>query len=70
MRIISGYQNTKDNKEDLALTPYIFIVNGSFSIVKVYGIGLCWLHHSFYITLGFNIPEEFKFFTNHSKHKQ
>lgn len=70
MRIISGYQNTKDNKEDLALTPYLFLVNGNFPIVKVYGFGLCWLHYSFYIALGINVPKHFKFFTNHSKRKK
>ena len=41
-KIIGGYQNTKLNKEDFAITPYLFLVCATLEIVSVYGIGLCW----------------------------
>jgi len=70
MRLIFGYQNTKDNDEDLALTPYLFLVRLSDGkIIKVYGIGVCWFHFSFYTALGFNIPKSFGTFVNHSKRR-
>lgn len=63
MRIIGGYQDTRTNKEDFALTPYLFLVwlNDSY-VIKVYGIGLCWLYHSAYIGIGFNIPKNYPSF--------
>ena len=63
MRIIGGYQNTKANGEDIALTPYLFgvVVNGM--VIKIYGIGICWLYHSVYIGVGFNLPKKYKSFT-------
>ena len=60
--IVSGYQNTKMNEEDIALTPYLFGVLVKGNVIKVYGIGICWLHHSIYIGLGFNIPNKLKGF--------
>jgi hypothetical protein len=58
MRLILGYQDTRENQEDIALTPYLFGVFSIKSIVKIYGIGLCWFYFSFYIGIGFNIPKE------------
>lgn len=64
MRFIGGYQNTKLNKEDFALTPYLFGVwlNKSY-VIKVYGLGLCWGFHSVYFGIGFNIPKDYPTFT-------
>ena len=62
MRILFGYQNTKTNGEDMALTPYLFRVFMHGVVVKIYGIGLCWFYHSFYIAIGFNVPKEFPTF--------
>lgn len=61
MRVIGGYQNTKTNNEDFAITPYLFGVYCKGKI-KVYGIGLCWGFHSIYIGLGFNIPKGYEGF--------
>ena len=46
MKIIAGYRNTKLDCEDLELTPYIFLVN--VKAFRIYGLGICWLHQSFY----------------------
>jgi len=69
MKFISGYQNTKTNKEDLALTPYFFLVWLNGKKIKVYGLGLCWFYHSVYVGIGFNIPKEYPYFTNIDKSK-
>lgn len=61
MRIAGGYQDTRDNGEDFALTPYLFLVYFN-SEIKVFGIGLCWGFYSFYLGIGFNIPKDYKFF--------
>ena len=63
MRIIGGYQDTRTNKEDFALTPYLFGVwlNKSYTI-KVYGLGFCWGFFSFYLGIGFNIPPNYPSF--------
>lgn len=69
-KIIGGYQNTRTNKEDFAITPYLFGVWSKFEIISVYGIGLCWGHHSVYIGFGFGIPKgypRFKILTNKPK---
>jgi len=58
MRIIGGYQDTRLNKEDFAITPYLFGVYVNGSIIKVFGLGLCWGFYSAYLGLGFNIPKE------------
>jgi len=33
MKIVGGYQNTRLNNEDFAITPYLFGVYLSFSVV-------------------------------------
>lgn len=66
-RIIGGFKDTRDNKEDFALTPYLFIVNSKSTSSSVYGIGICWGYYSFYLVLGFNIPKEYPTFRNLSK---
>ena len=59
MRLQGGFQDTRKNNEDFALTPYLFSVWITGKIISVYGIGLCWGYYSFYIGLGFNIPKGF-----------
>ena len=61
-KLIGGYQNTKDNEEDLALTPYLFLVHCDAKIIKVYGIGFCWFWCSVYIAIGFNLPKKYSGF--------
>lgn len=65
MRLLSGYQNTKKNKEDFALTPYLCLIAVNGKVIKVYGIGVCWGYHSFYVGIGFGIPKNYKSFTKY-----
>jgi len=65
MRFVSGYMDTRTNKEDFALTPYLFSVYNYGVIVKIFGIGLCWGYHSAYIGIGFGVPKNFPFFRAH-----
>jgi len=57
MKLIGGYQDTRTNGEDLAITPYLFRVKSIGKIVKVYGIGVCFGYWSIYLGLGFGIPK-------------
>ena len=66
MKLLVEYQNTRENKEDIALTPYLFGVYIN-SHIKVYGIGLCWLNLSGYVGIGFNIPDNYKEFLDNNK---
>ena len=63
MKLIGGYQNTKLNKEDFALTPYLFgvLLNKGY-VIKIYGLGICWGYHSFYIGFGFGLPKDYPSF--------
>ena len=63
MSIVGGYQDTRNNNEDIAITPYLFgvWVNKNTSM-KIYGFGLCWIYSSVYIGIGFNIPKEYRGF--------
>lgn len=67
IRIIGGYQDTRSNKEDIAITPYLFGVYVNGEILKVRGIGLCWLYYSVYIGIGLNIPKGVPGFINLTK---
>ena len=51
----------------IALTPYLFGVYVNGEILKVRGIGLCWLYYSVYIGFGLNIPKEAPGFINLTK---
>jgi len=62
MRIIRGYQNTKTNNEDFAITPYLFGVYMNGIVIKIFGIGLCWGNYSIYIGFGFNLPKNYPSF--------
>lgn len=62
MRILFNYQNTKLNKEDLALTPFLFLISFNGEKLKVFGIGICWLYSALAISIGFGIPKKFPTF--------
>lgn len=62
MRFIGGYQNTKTNNEDFAITPYLFGVKMFGDKIKVIGLGICWGHASVYLGLGFGIPKNYPSF--------
>lgn len=67
IRCLIGYQDTRINNEDLAITPYLFgvltrkmpycIYNNKRTAIII-GIGFCWLHSAIYIGFGLNIPKE------------
>jgi len=61
IKLLFGYQDTRTNKEDMALTPYIFLVCVNEES-KAYGFGLCWFYCSIYVAVGFNIPTIFPTF--------
>lgn len=67
MRILGGYQNTKNNGEDFALTPFLFGVYVNGATVKVFGLGLCWGWYSGYLGLGFNVPKGYPSFKKFPK---
>jgi len=58
MKIIGGYEDTRDNGEDMALTPYLALVYYKGD-VKVYGLAICWIYFAAYIGIGINIPKNF-----------
>lgn len=62
MRILSGFTDTRTNKEDFAITPYLFGVWFTGDILKVYGFGLCWGYYALFISIGFNLPKGYPFF--------
>ena len=66
-RFIGGFQDTRTNGEDFAITPYLFAVWVTGKILKVRGIGLCWGYYSVYLGLGWNIPSNYPSFKNLSK---
>jgi hypothetical protein len=67
MRLQGGFQDTRKNNEDFALTPYLFSVWVTGQIISIYGIGLCWGYYSIYIGFGFNIPKGFPRWRFHAK---
>ena len=62
MRIIGGYQDTRTNKEDFALTPYLFGVWLKGNVIRVYGLGVCWGYYSLFLAIGINIPPNYPSF--------
>ena len=54
--LIGGFQNTRTNNEDFALTPYLFMVRTHGETIKIRGVGLCWGYYSVIIGLGWGIP--------------
>ena len=65
MRVVGGFQDTRNNEEDFALTPYLFVVWASEDIIKVCGIGICWGYYSVYIGIGYGIPASYPSFKIH-----
>lgn len=72
MKIIAGFQDTRLNNEDFAITPFLFGVCTTLETISVYGIGICWGYYSVYIGLGFGIPKGFPTFKilNFKKEKE
>lgn len=66
-RLIGGFQDTRTNEEDFALTPYFFGVWVTGKIIKVRGLGFCWGYYSVYLGLGWNIPKNYPSFMVLSK---
>lgn len=66
-RLIGGFQDTRTNKEDFALTPYFFGVWVTGEVIKVRGLGICWGYYSVYLGLGWNIPKSYPSFKVLSK---
>jgi|688.fasta_scaffold52260_12 hypothetical protein len=64
LRLMSGFQDTRSNQEDFAITPYLFGVFNKHKLSKssVYGFGFCWGFYAIYFSLGFNIPKGFPLF--------
>jgi len=61
-RFIGGFQDTRTNGEDFALTPYLFAVWVTGKNFKVRGLGICWGYYSVYLGLGWNIPPNYPSF--------
>jgi len=61
-RFIGGFQDTRTNNEDFALTPYLFGVWVTGEKIKVCGLGICWGYYSVYLGLGRNIPSSYPTF--------
>lgn len=69
-RFIGGFQDTRINEEDFALTPYLFSVWVTGKVIKIRGIGICWGYYSVYLGLGWNIPKKYPNFMVFSKNKK
>lgn len=54
MKVFIALQDTRLNGEDLALTPFLFLVNSKGQKFKLIGLGLCWFHYAFAISFLFN----------------
>jgi hypothetical protein len=52
-----GFQDTRTNKEDFAITPYLFFVKAAVGKVLILGIGVCWGYYAGYIGLIWNKPK-------------
>jgi len=62
IRLLSGIQDIRTNKEDFVLTPFLFLVYVNTSNHKVFGIGICLFWWAIHLSLGVNIPKEFPSF--------
>lgn len=67
VKILSRYEDTRTNKEDFALTPFLFGVYMNGKIIKVYGIGICWGWWAVNVSLGFNIPKNKRVYERHTR---
>lgn len=59
MRIQLFFQDTRANKEDFAITPYLFGCWLKFEVIGVYGLGICWGFYALFIGIGTNIPKHY-----------
>lgn len=66
-RFIGGFQDTRTNKEDFALTPYLFGVWVTGEVIKVRGLGICWGYYSIFLGFGWNLPKNYPSFKVLSK---
>ena len=64
IKVIFGYRNTSLDDEDIAITPYLFLVKTKVSKSKIIGIGFCWIEYSFYVAIGINLPKNYPNFLN------
>lgn len=69
MKLIGGFQNTKLNNEDFAITPFLFGVFVKGKIISIYGIGICWGYYAVYVGFGFGIPKSYPNFKISKKPK-
>lgn len=74
MKTFTGFKDTRKNKEDFALTPYLFWVwvNKPWpdkSRFLAFGIGLTWGWWAVCIGLAFNPPESMPDFITHKNEK-
>ena len=56
IRLLGGYQNTRLNSEDFAITPYLFAVNTKEEKTRIIGLGLCWFYSAVFISIIINPP--------------
>lgn len=70
MKIIGGFQDTRSNAEDFALTSYLFLVVNKGVAIKVYGLGLCWGYYAAFLGFGINLPKGFPAFISFTKDKK
>lgn len=55
-KIFGGYQDTRDNDEDLAITPYLGFVHQKD---KTFGVSFTWLYWSLFVAIGKNLPKSY-----------
>lgn len=55
LKVVSGYQNTRNHNHDFAITPFIFGVYSKPP--KIYGLGVQWGWYAIYLGVGFNVPK-------------
>jgi len=56
LNIIGGFQDTRTNHEDFALTPFLYLVFVN-KISKAFGLGLCWGHCAVFLGISINAPK-------------
>lgn len=64
MKIVGGFQNTKLNNEDFALTPYLFGVLFTGKVIGVIGIGMAWGFWAVYVGIARGLPRWYPGFRN------
>ena len=57
MRISIRTQDTRNNNEDFALTPFVFLINAKVEHLWSYGFGLCWGYWAIGLSL-INLPNK------------